>query len=233
MKIGYRWTAIGLIAVLAGACSNASSTPTTTSPRHKTRLTRTSCSVPKGALTVTLSDTKPPTPSLAVAAGDRFVAIVPGGPRKATDLKSSDPAVARVVCSVLLINRGRRTVLLALKPGQTSLGATVTPEKKTDAAMPAWSAAVTVDPAAKVTPSPSGSLPSATLPVTPAAALPAAHHATRVKSEQDKTATIRVPASYQPRRKSSRRHHAAHRRHVRRGHRKRRRRVRRREAGRS
>jgi hypothetical protein len=104
-----------------------------------------SCSLPPGTPSITLSDTDP-VRTLAVSAGTRFTVLVPSAFEAATEVtfnsgdanpvKVAHRAALREVCTLLLPNNGRRTVLMALSPGQVGLFATVTPA--TNLEMPAW-----------------------------------------------------------------------------------------------
>lgn len=99
------------------------------------------CLFPRGP-TVTLTDTAP-TPTLTVRAGTLFVVLVPAWHfGTATDVHIGNPNVVVEACSVVLPDKGRRAVLVALAPGRSFLSATITPA--TEAMMPAWSAEISV-----------------------------------------------------------------------------------------
>jgi hypothetical protein len=104
-----------------------------------------SCSLSPGTPSITLSDTDPER-TLAVSVGTRFTVLVPPAFEAATDVTfnsgNANPVkivhrvALRKVCTLLLPNNGRRTILMALSPGQVGLFATVTPA--TNLEMPAW-----------------------------------------------------------------------------------------------
>jgi hypothetical protein len=104
-----------------------------------------SCSLPSEALSITLEDVAP-APTIAVPLGSLFTVVVPPYWEAATDVtfNSGDANPVKIVhlaalkeeCTVLLADRGRRTILMALSPGQVGLFATITPA--TPAFMPAW-----------------------------------------------------------------------------------------------
>jgi hypothetical protein len=80
---------------------------------------------------------------LTVPSGARIVVTVPPWSwGTATDVTVGRDAILREQCTVLLPGGGRRTVLVAARPGSTWLGATVEPAS--DLAMPAWFGDVTV-----------------------------------------------------------------------------------------
>jgi hypothetical protein len=93
--------------------------------------------------TITLGDRLPRT-MLTVPIGTVLVVNVPRwGFGRATDIGMSDTRVLQEQCSVLLADHGRRTILLAIAPGRSSLEATITPGS--NAAMPAWLGTVVVN----------------------------------------------------------------------------------------
>jgi hypothetical protein len=91
-------------------------------------------------------------PTITVPAGTRFTVIVPPDRETATDVtvdagdalpvKVTQLAALKEQCSVLLANGGRRTIMMALTPGQAGLSATITPP--TAVFMPAWAGEVIV-----------------------------------------------------------------------------------------
>jgi len=60
----------------------------------------------------------------------------------ATDVQIGNATVLGETCAVLLADHGRRVILWAMGPGQSTLSATVTPPS--DAMMPAWLGTVVV-----------------------------------------------------------------------------------------
>jgi hypothetical protein len=82
-----------------------------------------------------------------VSAGQAVVIIVPRWHQgDATDVQIADSGILAVECTILLTGHGRRAILLARRPGKTSVFATVSPASQ--AAMPAWLGQVTVRAAA-------------------------------------------------------------------------------------
>jgi hypothetical protein len=126
------------------------STSTTTPGRSKatstsnTTVTGTgTCNPGSQTVSLTLSDMSP-SPQVSLRAGDVLVVEIPPAAygEEDTDVYISDAHVLAKRCSVLLEDRGRRALLVALAPGQSGLYATVTPP--TQAMMPAWMGEVTV-----------------------------------------------------------------------------------------
>ena len=150
------WTSIGILSVVIGgaavlsvytapahkaAISSASTTTLATLPSTTLGL-GTSCSPPSGSATITLSDMSP-RPTVTVPVGELLVVMVPSwGWGDATDVSIGNSTALSEQCSVLLPDHGRRTILLVLAAGQSTLSATVTPPS--DAAMPAWLGTVVV-----------------------------------------------------------------------------------------
>ncbi|MGO8870079.1 MAG: neocarzinostatin apoprotein domain-containing protein [Acidimicrobiales bacterium] len=95
-----------------------------------------------------------PEPLLSVSVGTRLVVRVPPSYEDATDIVLSDPTVLHQLCTALLSDRGRIAVMQALTPGQTHLGATITPP--TEAMMPAWGGEIVVTAGRSTTPVESG-----------------------------------------------------------------------------
>lgn len=143
------WAAVLVLGLLAATAATGSAL---TSPPHRsvvstlptgtapaaTLPTNASCSSPPGSPTITLSDTSP-TPTITIPVGGVLVVMVPSPEEpefEATDLHIGDPTVLSELCSILLPDHGRRSVLLALVPGTSDLGATFTPPS--DVLMPAW-----------------------------------------------------------------------------------------------
>ena len=150
------WATIVLLGVLTGAAAvlsvvtapanryATSSTSTTTPATFPTTTigTGATCSLPPDSPSITLSDMVP-SPTVTVPVGARIVVMVPRwGWGDATDVRIGNSTILSEQCSVLLANHGRRTILVALGPGRSSLGATVTPAS--NAAMPAWLGTVVV-----------------------------------------------------------------------------------------
>jgi hypothetical protein len=90
--------------------------------------------------------------TITVSVDTRFTVLVPPDFEAATDvsLNSGDAnpvkvthrAALREECTLLLPDNGRRTILMALSPGQVGLSATITPA--TNLMMPAWMGEVIV-----------------------------------------------------------------------------------------
>ena len=129
--------AAGLGAVLLGACG----TPSTSSlPPLRTDRLLASCTPGRLMPRLVLEDTSP-SHSIDVGVGGTFVVVVPAWAwGQATDPMASVEGTVREVCSVPTAGGGRRALFTAVRPGTTSLDATVSPAS--DAMMPAWSGTV-------------------------------------------------------------------------------------------
>jgi hypothetical protein len=85
-----------------------------------------------------------PSPKVTVLVGARIVVLVPRWSwGDATDVHVGNSMILSEECSILLPDHDRRTILLALGPGRSSLSATVTPGS--EAMMPAWLGTVFVE----------------------------------------------------------------------------------------
>lgn len=146
------WASVGFLALLASAAAIASaltppgrkpvSPPSTSTSSTTLPGVRTSCSAPPGSPSITLSDISP-TPTVVVRVGQELLVKVPPWHfGNATTVAVEHPSLFQVQCSVLLPDRGRTTVLLALGAGESRLSATITPP--TEALMPAWVGTVNV-----------------------------------------------------------------------------------------
>jgi len=142
------WVAVFVLCVLTGTAATVSAMTGPakghgTSPLPTPTLaTGGSCSLSPGSASITLSDMSP-SPKVTVPVGARIVVLVPrwswGDP---TDVHVGNSRILSEECSILLADRGRRTILLAFGPGRSSLSATVTPGS--DLMMPAWLGTVVV-----------------------------------------------------------------------------------------
>jgi hypothetical protein len=101
-----------------------------------------SCSARPGWAAITLTDTSP-APVATVPLGAHIVVTVPRwGTGTATDIDVARAGILREECTVLLPDRGRRTIFLAARPGSIRVSATVEPAS--DLMMPAWGGEVIV-----------------------------------------------------------------------------------------
>lgn len=133
--------ALGIAAVAAAGCSAAAATAPAGPGTRQLSAGRT-CSAGPGWTAITLTDTTSATVA-TVPAGGHLVVTVPGWAwGTATDVHPARSGIVQEQCTVVLPDRGRRTVFLAVRPGSTWLGATVQPAG--DAMMPAWRGEVTV-----------------------------------------------------------------------------------------
>lgn len=146
------WTSVGFLALLSSGAAVASvltapahesvSAPSTAPSSTTTPGVTTSCSVAPSSPSITLSDLSP-TPTITVQVGQELLVMVPPWRfGNATNVVVGRLGLLSTQCSVLLADHGRRTVLLAIGAGESSLSATITPP--TDALMPAWTGDVTV-----------------------------------------------------------------------------------------
>ncbi len=127
------------VVAIAGCASAAATAPRPVShPQDPAR----SCLAGSGWAAITLTNT-PPASSVTVPAGAHVVVTVPRwGWGKATDVRVTKGGILRQECTVLLPDRGRRTIFLAIGSGRTGLYATVAPAS--DLMMPAWGGKVIV-----------------------------------------------------------------------------------------
>ena len=101
-----------------------------------------SCSARPGWAAITLTDTQPQ-PAVSAKPGARIVVTVPRWHwGTATEVHVARAGILREECTVLLRGGGRRTVFLAVRPGSTWIGATVSPAS--GLFMPGWGGTVTV-----------------------------------------------------------------------------------------
>jgi hypothetical protein len=111
---------------------------------HAATNTTTTCAASSGLPSLTLSD-RSPRPTLTVPVGAEVVVNVPrwsaGG--DATDVHIGDSHVLHEQCTVLLPDRGRRTILLATAQGRSGLEA-ITSGLPNGVAVPAWLGTVRV-----------------------------------------------------------------------------------------
>lgn len=138
-----RWRPSAIaVSTLAGALTLSACAATTSSLPPETPRPATPCKPAQTLPTIVLSDSTP-IPSISVPVGSRFVVVVPRwGWGRATAVSDRRPSVVRELCSVGLNDGGRRTEFQALRPGQSSFGATVTPAS--DLMMPSWMGNATV-----------------------------------------------------------------------------------------
>jgi hypothetical protein len=137
----------GLAAALAiaavsttAACSASAVASTQPAGRHLTPVR--SCQARPGWARITLANTLPE-PSVTVTSGAHLVVIVPAWTwGTATAIHVTRAGILRKQCSVLLPDRGRREVFLAVRPGSTRVNATVAPARSL--MMPAWGGRVRV-----------------------------------------------------------------------------------------
>ncbi len=135
---------VATAALTMAACSSTSTNPggATHPSGDKTDADGSSCSLPTGAPSITLTDMSP-SPSVTMAVGTRLVVLVPAwSDEEETPVHRGDPSVVAEECSVTLPDHGTRTILLARAPGTSTLSATVTPGS--DTMMPAWLGTVLV-----------------------------------------------------------------------------------------
>jgi hypothetical protein len=134
--------ALGLAAVAALGCSSTA----LAAPAHLTAdhdpATGRSCSAQRGWAAITLAD-KFPAPAVTVSLGAHVVVNVPHwGTGTATGVAVAHSGILREECTVVLPDRGRRTIFLAARTGSTRISATVAPAS--NLFMPAWIGEVTV-----------------------------------------------------------------------------------------
>lgn len=102
------------------------------------------CLAPAGSPTLTLTDTSP-RPTVTVPVGTTFTVMVPPWHwGQASELHIGTPSVLSELCTVLLPDGGRGSVVVTLTPGQSYVSATVMPAS--DLFMPAWGGDVKVVP---------------------------------------------------------------------------------------
>jgi hypothetical protein len=131
--------ALGLAALTVAGCTSPVLTAHLALPHLRTGA---ACRARPGWAAITLTDTSP-TPAITLRVGSPAVVTVPHwGWGKATDVRTARNGILREVCTVVLPDRGRRTIFLATKPGHTWLGATVEPASNLE--MPSWGGDVTV-----------------------------------------------------------------------------------------
>jgi hypothetical protein len=134
--------ALGIAAVAAAACS---STAASAHPDGRDPLAGRSCSARPGWAALTLTDTSR-APAVTVPVGAHVVVTVPRwGTGTATGVYVARAGILREECTVVLPDRGRRTIFLAARPGSTRVSATVEPAS--NLFMPAWAGEVIVRPA--------------------------------------------------------------------------------------
>ncbi len=135
------WAAAAAAAVLVAGCGTV---PARTVPARSGADPAAGGSCPAGPKTsvITLTDTLP-VPVVIVPLGAEVVVTVPRWDRgAATDVHVATGGILREECTVLVQGGGRRTILLAVGSGITSIGATVAPAGGTF--MPAWGGEVIV-----------------------------------------------------------------------------------------
>jgi hypothetical protein len=133
--------ALGLAAVAAAGYSSAALAAPAHLDGHVSAAGR-SCSARHGWAAITLAD-RLPAPEVTVPLGAHVVVTVPRwGTGTATGIEVARSGILREDCTVVLPDRGRRTIFLAARTGSTRLSATVAPAS--NLFMPAWSGEVTV-----------------------------------------------------------------------------------------
>jgi hypothetical protein len=136
--------ALAIAAVSTVAACSTSAVASTAQPAGRDLAFVRSCAARPGWATITLTNTLPE-PAVTVTAGAHVVVIVPGWTwGTATRVHAARSGILRKECTVLLPDRGRREIFLAVRPGSTHLGATVAPAKSL--MMPAWGGRVLVRP---------------------------------------------------------------------------------------
>jgi hypothetical protein len=160
------WVAAVAAAVLVAGCGTvpARTVPARTVPPRSdggpvhpaSTMAGGSCPAGSKKSVITLTDTLP-VPVVIVPLGAEVVVTVPRwGRGTATDVHVATGGILREECTVLLPGGGRRTFLLAVEPGSTTVGATVAPASGTF--MPAWGGEVIVrGPVTARAPSPDSS----------------------------------------------------------------------------
>jgi len=133
--------ALVLAAVAAVGCSSTALAAPTHPDGRDSPVGR-SCSARPGWAAITLAD-RLPAPVVTVPLGAHIVVTVPRwGTGAATDVDVARGGILREECTVLLPDRGRRTIFLAARPGSTRISATVEPAS--NLFMPAWMGEVIV-----------------------------------------------------------------------------------------
>jgi hypothetical protein len=134
--------ALALAAVAGLGCSStALAAPAHLTADHDPAVGR-SCSAPHGWAAITLAD-RLPAPQVTVSLGAHVVVTVPRwGTGTATEVAVAHSGILRQECTVVLPDRGRRTIFLAARTGSTRISATVEPAS--NLFMPAWMGEVTV-----------------------------------------------------------------------------------------
>jgi hypothetical protein len=133
--------ALAIAAAAAAGCSSMAAAATTHPDGRDSAIVR-SCSARRGWVAITLTDSSP-APVVTAPLGAHIVVTVPGwGTGTATGVYVARSGILREECTVLLPDRGRRTIFLAAKPGRTRISATVEPAS--NLFMPAWGGEVIV-----------------------------------------------------------------------------------------